>query len=243
MKEFQWDVRNRVRMGRFLTSTETQLIHECLRNEPDVHSILDVGGGAGRFAIPLETQGYSVTVMDIDLLALSWLKVRSSNTNAVQVSSQSRVWPIMDSAVDCVLSIEVPIVESSWFWQECRRVLKPTGIVIAWMTNKRSYKGMIYSMRRFIKSCLSMKFGEWENRFYIISVREATNLIEANEFQLRSVRGYNWIPGHRESDSFMIPLYAAIEQRLGLRKLASLSPWVLLKAICTKEEGSNAARR
>ena len=152
-------------------------------------------------------------------------------TNAILTGAQINAWPIQNSSVDCVMSIEVPVVECDWFWQECNRVLKTNGIVIITTLNRSSYKGILYRIRPLMKPFLSAGGKQWAERsFYNLSARAIVRQLEKNNFYLEQVLGFNWLPVGRESDLSIIPQMATIEQKLGFRNLVFQSPWVLIKA-------------
>lgn len=229
MKENIWDIKNRSRMGQYLTSVENSFIEERLQKNPNVHSILDVGGGTGRFAIPLEKRGLKVTVIEVDSSTLWWLKTKSSSMNGLLISSQARIWPIKDSSVDCVLAIQIPNLDTHWFWQECHRVLKPGGIVIASSLNSHSYKVLFHKMRPLLKLIVSNK-GDWVYRnYYQRSVRDIIKTLEENQFQFELASGYNWLPSKRDSNFFLIPFLGILEKKIGLRNFAFQSPWVIFQ--------------
>jgi len=231
LEEYYLDRQNRTRVGQYLTTIEGDFISECLQQEIAVHSILDVGGGTGRFAIPLHNKGYQVTITEVQLLPLRHLKAKSPHIDAVLTSRQARFWPIKGFAVDCVLAIEVPMVYNAWFWQECRRVLRPGGIVILSVLNARSYKGALYKMRWILKPFLSERGKRWATgRFYTMPARTVVQMLEAEGFRLCQAMGFNWLPAGRISDFSLIPLLATVEEKLRLRNLAFQSPWVILKA-------------
>lgn len=233
MQEYYWDVNNRTRMGRYLTAVETDFINACLQHEPTVHSILDVGGGSGRFAIPLEKKGYRVVVTEVAALPLRWLKIRHPAAQAVLTSRDAIAWPIRAASVDWVLAIEIPLVERPWFWQECYRVLRPGGCVITVATNRDSYKGALYTIRPLLNRFLSSPEGKtWALRrdFYGQSAQALVRLLEAHRFRLEQALGFNWLPAGRRSELPLIPMLAALERALGLRRLAFYSPWVIFKA-------------
>jgi len=211
---------------------EASFIFGALREEPNVHSILDIGGGSGRFAIPLQKRGYKVTVIEVDLLPLSWLKIRSPDSKVLLSGRHADGWPVRDSSFDCILTIETPVVEFSWFWQECRRVLRPGGIIIFSDNNANSYKGAAYKIKPFLRRFLSEKGKIWADQdgYYNMSAHEIIKLMEQDNFKLDKALGFNWLPIGRNSDFFLAPFYALIERALGLRKLALISPWVLIKA-------------
>lgn len=230
MKEYYWDMQNRSRMGQYLTSIEADFIDQCLQQEPDVHTILDVGGGSGRFAIPLEKKGYRVTVTEVRSLPLWWLKKRSPSTDALLISPEACDWPIKDASMDCILAIELPVIKFHWFWQECYRVLKPGGFVVTCASNRNSYKEALYKTLPFLRPLLSKQGKQRTGSIYNLSAQTVLQLIEENNFQLEQALGFNWLPAGRSSEFWLIPWLATLEQSLGLRRLPFRSPWVLYKA-------------
>ena len=55
-------------------------------------------------------------------------------------------------------------------------------------------------------------------------------------FEILAEEGYCWFPFWRESNSRLVPAAVQVEQWLGLRKLPTLSPWVI--TIARKTPGS-----
>lgn len=67
------------------------------RKLPGNSDILDVGGGDGRYALPLAQMGYNVTVLDIDLPHLKWLQI---NAEAVLSNTAGKVDPVLADATE-----------------------------------------------------------------------------------------------------------------------------------------------
>ncbi len=101
--------------------------------------ILEVGGGSGRFAIPIYRNGNQVIVEEIDSLPLEILHEREPKIPLILLDSKHKHFPIKDSSVDCVLCIEVvSLIESERFFSECNRILKQNGIIIFTTHNRYS---------------------------------------------------------------------------------------------------------
>ena len=49
-------------------------------------------------------------------------------------------------------------------------------------------------------------------------------------FKMLYEEGICWFPFSRSSNSLLVPMFTMIEQRLGLRRLPNLSPWVVFLA-------------
>jgi hypothetical protein len=131
------------------------------------------------------------------------------------------------------LAIEVPVIPTQeWFWQECRRILKPGGMAIIAMSNKASYKttlNRLYTSLKYLRG-KGPKPGAESIEFYILSARDVVQMLAKSDLRLEQTLGFNWLPLGRTSNSFLVPALAAVEQGLGLRRLPFQSPWVLLKA-------------
>lgn len=243
--EFLWDRMNRTRMGRYLTTVEVEFIIEGLARAPHVRTVLDVGGGSGRLAIPLQRRGYHVIVTEAEMLPLRWLAAKSPETPRVVTSAGAHTLPFRDGAVECILAIEIPPVYEGWFWAECRRVLTPRGLVIASTANRHSYKGMLHLFAGRVGP-LGRKAGRdgaVGERSDARSARGLEALIRAKGFEIERAQGFNWLPVRRGSNSPLIPFFAVVEKWTGLRRLMPVSPWLLFHARVTPGSGAGEAAR
>jgi SAM-dependent methyltransferase len=230
-REWYVDTMNRTTLGRYLTEIEMGALDNYLSAEPGIKTILDIGGGSGRFALPLRQRGYQVIVVEVDAEPLRNLRAHSREAAAVLTGIAPPVWPIGPASVDCVLAIEIPVIYSDWFWSESRRVVKPNGVVITNFVNKDSYKGMLYQLRPLLRPFLSNGGKRWADRqMYDHSARDVERTLTAHGFRLDHALGFNWLPVGRSSDLSLIPLMGSIERGLGLRNLPYASPWVMVKA-------------
>jgi len=53
-------------------------------------------------------------------------------------------------------------------------------------------------------------------------------------FKLVRKEGFNWLLFSRTSENFLVPLSAKMERLLRLRKMPSISPWVMVHAVTQK---------
>jgi len=218
-------------MGDYLHHVESQFIAKCLQKTEGVHRILDVGGGYGRLAIPLRKKGYQVTVTEVRPLPLHRLKVHAPQSDGILTGDRACDWPVKDAAMDCILAIQVPVVEFDWFWSECRRVLKPDGSVIFTATNHTSFKGLYHKLGDKLRPILlHLGVSQWKfQAYYSMSTSTVIQTFEAEGFQLRHALGYGWLPAGRDSNLSLIPLFARAEQMLNLGKFIFQSPWVIFE--------------
>jgi hypothetical protein len=105
-------------------------------------------------------------------------------------------------------------------------------VVIICTTNSYSYKGLLYKLRPVLRPFLSKKRKRWADRkdVYNLTARALRQLLEEHNFQFEQALGLNWLPVGRRSDSFLIPVWARLEQYLALTQRAQHSPWILLQA-------------
>lgn len=221
-EEYGWDWLNATRMGDYLTKVESRFITQCLTQCAWVTTILDIGGGSGRFAHPLHECGYNVMVTEMTPAALQSLQDRNPVLPSVLTSPYARELPVADRSVDCVLCIEVFALadDAAWFFPECYRVLREDGILIFTTHNKNSYKGM------------TKKLILRDRAFYSQSIGSTRTRLRDAGFAVLREQSFNWAPVKRLSNSRLIPVTGFVEQQMQpvLDHLVALSPWVLVLA-------------
>jgi len=226
--DYYWDRVTTTVMGQYLTQVEENFIQECLMlhlTKPAV--IFDVGGGTGKFAIPIHRNGYRVIVEETDFLPLKILHHREPAIPIILLDSKAKHFPIKESSVNCVLCIEViPLMESKWLFSECNRILKQNGIFIFTTHNRYSYKG--FYKKLLLKEDLS-KY-HWKKFHYVSSFQQMKLRLKNADFKLIRAKGFNWLPASRASNNELIPYFALIEKLLCLDLLLSLSPWIIIEA-------------
>lgn len=214
--------------GNYLTEIEWQFICECLSNNLNNSAkIFDVGGGSGRFSIPIAKKGYSILVSDITPLPLKILHQKAPEIPAILLDSADDIFPLKSASVDCILCIEVfPLIEGApWFFHECNRLLKKNGVIIFVCHNRCSYKGVY---KKFILR-EDRKHG-WMKFHYKSSLWAVRERLKKAGFELLLESGFNWIPVSRASNSKLIPLFAKAVKALRLSSFPFLSPWVIIAA-------------
>ena len=218
--EYYWDVANATTMGRYLTKTEYMFIDQCLRKNHFIQNILDVGGGSGRFAVPLYERGFNVVVLEKDLLPLHKLNKRKSEISTI--FGDGTHLPFNESTFDCILCIEISALvvhRGEQFFDECFRVLRKNGILIFTMGNRNSWVPIAQKLLLGI-----------EHRDYIYkkSLRDIKTELVRKGFKVELLRGFRWIPGGRVSNNKFIPLFQFSEKIFGLRFLKEISPQLLI---------------
>ena len=224
--QYLWDVAARTEMGRYLLDAELGFITRSivgLAKKPQI--ALDAGAGSGRITRPLSNLAVRVIATETEPALVKQLAGIESNVTPLLVSPESKRLPLQDATADVILSIQAAdLAQTGWFHQECGRVLKPGGVLILTLQNRRSWKGLLATRRP------ERYRGEFGARYYERSLADITRHLEAAGLMFERALGYNWLPFTRVSDSPLIKPLAKLERWLLLRRLAAASPWVLLSA-------------
>ena len=210
-----WDFENplsyRNRMGQYRTKKEVDFIGSYLTNKT---KILDIGGGSGRFAIPLHEAGHDVTVVEKNGEAIELLKSRCSDITLIH--NDFRKIEITDK-YDLVISIEVLIYMSDWqdVFQKVHNLLRDNGIFIFTAVNKSSWRTIV---RNIIRK---------KHVYTEMSTREYLQFISKNSFCLESCVGFSWIPLDVNSNSKFVDYFSYFEKIFQLQRWILQSPQLL----------------
>ncbi|RXA20923.1 class I SAM-dependent methyltransferase [Methanosarcina sp. MSH10X1] len=212
------DFANSTLMGTYLTKKEEEFINFILEKEHLNNSLLlDIGGGSGRFAIPLHLKGRKVVVLDSSANALSSLKNKQSDLPTIRGNGEKL--PFKSGTFDIIFVIETIeyIADKEDFLRDCHKMLKEEGILIVTILNRLSYK-MLHPNRRK------------RPEFYWTTYNKFKGLLALAGFDTKKAFGFNWIPANRSSNNSLIPYFAMIEDLLRLKYLPFISPWVIISA-------------
>jgi ubiquinone/menaquinone biosynthesis C-methylase UbiE len=209
-----WEKASETHMGKYLTQVETRFIMNSI-DLSKANTVMDVGAEAGRFSQLSKAASIETISLDINLYGLKRLKLKTKNINAIQ--ADARKTPIEDQTIDVIFMIEVLdyIPELDEALAECHRTLKLDASLILSFGNKSSLKAKLREIR---------------GKSYQHSYCKVTKaLIEAG-FSIKKKTGYNWLLFGRMSENRLIPILAKMERLFGLRRIPSLSPWVIIHA-------------
>jgi ubiquinone/menaquinone biosynthesis C-methylase UbiE len=214
-EETHWEKAAKTRMGKYLTQIETRFIQNAV-NLSSVNIVMDVGAEAGRFSQLSKTDNAEIVSLDIDSYGLKRLRLKTKNTNAIQ--ADARKIPVKDVTFDVIFMIEVLdyIAELDKALAECHRTLKPASSLIVSFGNKSSLKS---------------KLRELQGKSYRHSYSKVMKVLRETGFSVKKKTGYNWLLFGRTSGNRLIPFLAKMERFVGLRRIPSLSPWVILYAV------------
>jgi len=179
---------------------------------------LEIGCEGGRWSRLLTDLGWSMTCTDVDDEVLRLCEKRIPTAKCILAAPNDRKIPCLSNSIDLLLCIEVaPVIQSDWFLGESFRVLRGNGVMICVFWNLLSLRGLFAHTRVILSGTFDyyrLAYLSWKKR-----------LLGAG-FCTRHEEGYCWFPFRRDSNSSLVPYFTNLEQRLGLRKLSVLSPWV-----------------
>jgi ubiquinone/menaquinone biosynthesis C-methylase UbiE len=222
---------NGTRMGRLLTKIEWIFIKRALSLMGSPRTVLDIGGGDGRFARRLQEFGITPILLEKDTLPVFEYKSRDMSGSPLLLADGNYL-PLAPESVDCMMAIEVPACTDSahieGFLDQCQRVLKENGYLVFTSYNKLSFVGInkLLSPRKY-------KFTQYESytETYTITLKH----IARSGFELIDALGFRWAPFARASNNPLVPLFGFLEQRLKLQRIPQLSPW-LFWIVCKRRE-------
>ena len=123
--------------GRLEFVRTMELLGRYLPSPPSV--VVDVGGGAGAYAIPLAAKGYEVHLLDPMPLHVKQARSASDDAEhglASAAEGEARALPMADGSIDVVLLLGplyhlTELDDRLAALAEARRVLRPGGLVVA----------------------------------------------------------------------------------------------------------------
>jgi SAM-dependent methyltransferase len=184
---------------------------------------MDIGCEGGRWTRYLVDRAWSVTCTDIDPTVLATCQARHPGVKTVLVSGDDERFPAEDDSVDFLLVYEVrAVMQAAWFPAEALRVLKPKGVLAFTAHNPLSIRGLAYLTLH--RTGLRRRSGHFYEGPAYPQLRRALRQLG---FQMVREEGMAWFPFHRESDSPLIPAVSTLERAIGLRRLVSVSPWIV----------------
>lgn len=220
---YLWDPQNKNtydnRSGHYKYNRELTFILKSIQ-EPDSR-ILDIAGGSGRFAIPLQKLKNHLTVIDINNEAIEILKNRSSDIKSICADFTEID---LTDKYSYLLCIEALGYFRNWpfFFQKAHNLLTKDGRLILTYTNPQSWRFRLRKIRSGKKST-DYNYMKWS---------EFKQLITKAGFDIESCEGMNWIPLPLTSNSIFVNVFSLAERILRLNRWHNQSPWIL---VCLKK--------
>ena len=213
-EETHWEKAARTRMGKYLTRLETSFILDSI-NPSKTHIVIDVGAEAGRFS--LMSTNSKATVIGIDIDSYSLRRLKQKNKDVAVIQADARKIPLKNATFDAVFMIEVLdyIPELTEALSECSRILHPNSPLILSFGNQASLKAKLRELR---------------GKSYMHSYGQVMKCLLQTGFTVKRKMGYSWLPFGRMSNNRLVPFLAGLERLLRLKRIPSLSPWVIVYA-------------
>jgi len=206
-------------IGRYLFKHEYAFIRRSLGRVPRPDLLLDLGCGSGGLTLPLHDFGLAIVGADINPISLAAFQRISRNVPLVV--ADSRQLPFADATFDGVIAIQtLDFIDHHDFLRECSRVLRPDGLLVFDALNRHSYKW-------HLKNRIGRRKDHPSSN---LDYRELLRATRDYGFDIQVVRGYNWVPFTRETDSELVNVAALVESALRLHRFFKFSPKILVAA-------------
>jgi SAM-dependent methyltransferase len=220
VENYLWDISNpegyNNKSGHYKTRVEYEFIINHLSQ--NLKRILDLGGGSGRFAVPLKAKGFQVTVIDLNEQAIQICKERH-----IEDSFCMDFRLFEGKGFDVVLAIELFLVTTPGeVFKIASDSLNDNGLFIFVATNKKSWRYRLHNLRKK----KTPNLGEY-------SLNEYKRMLFAFRFSIIDISGFNWMPFRVNSNNILIPVFAFIEKTFFLNQWLTQSPWLIFA--CRKE--------
>jgi ubiquinone/menaquinone biosynthesis C-methylase UbiE len=213
--ETHWEKAAKTRMGKYLTRMETDFIFKSIVPS-QICTVLDVGAEAGRFSSIASEKKATVIGLDLDSYGLKRLKLKNEDVAVIQ--ADARKIPAKDNTFDAIFMIEVLdyIPDLDEAFRECHRTLKSDAVLIISFGNRSSLKSQLRKLR---------------GKSYMHCYSRVMQSLSGTGFSVVKKMGYSWLPFGRTSESRLIPFLALLEKLFALRRIPSLSPWVIVHSV------------
>jgi 2-polyprenyl-3-methyl-5-hydroxy-6-metoxy-1,4-benzoquinol methylase len=205
------------RTGRYKTKAQFEFILKNCKNKTG--RILDIAGGAGRFAVPLMDYSKNITVLDINEKAIQILKERKKEINTICGDFLSTEIPGKYSLILCIEAM--PYFED-WkgFFNKINSLMDTNGRYIFSYTNPDSW-------RFFLRKLKHLK-GGYSKKYTEMNFENLNKLLRMCGLEIENMEGMNWIPLGVTSNSPLVTFFENVEKIVGLKKWHSQSPWLLI---------------
>jgi SAM-dependent methyltransferase len=213
-----WERVALTRWGSYLSGIERSVLLKAagMADRPGI--ALEIGSEGGRWAALLLREGWQVVCTDVRAEMLELCQRRMPAARCVLVRPDAITISAETGTIDMVICVEVPpVVSAHWFAEEASRVLRPGGVLVGAMENRSSYRAALHRLFRR-RRC--------DAGFYRTAYPGLRNRLRREGFALIHEEGCCWLPFTRSSDSAFIPALVRLEERIGLRRLAAVGPWV-----------------
>jgi 2-polyprenyl-3-methyl-5-hydroxy-6-metoxy-1,4-benzoquinol methylase len=217
---YLWDFQDKNaynnRSGNYKTEVQMRFIMDNMRGHTD--RILDIAGGAGRFALPLTMYSKDITVLDINETAIRILKERNKSIHTICSDFMETV---IEKTFSLILCIEAIGYFSNWedFFKKIHSLMEDDGRFIFTYTNPSSWRFVLRNIKRKISTTRS---------YTEMDLKELQKLLYRCGLEIEVMEGMNWMPLPVRSNSIFVGPLAFSEKAFKLNKWYAQSPWLLL---------------
>jgi SAM-dependent methyltransferase len=211
------------RWGSYMTALEKKAILRAHDFSKTTGPAIEIGCEGGRWSKMLHDLDWKMTCVDIDAQALNICRARIPQAHCILTTPSDVRIPSHDRSMQLLLCMEVPAVlpNSNWIVEEACRVLKPGGILVGRFHNLLSGRGVFHHTT----AALRRKQDDYRRLYPTWRA-----LLRKKGFRFLHEEGLCWFPFRRASNSALVPKAIAFEEQIGLRRIPSLSPFVVFVA-------------
>lgn len=217
--KYNWDVLDPLaynnKMGHYKFTIQYNFIMKHLVK--NYKKILDVGGGSGRFAIPIFKSGRDITVLEQRDEALELLLSRCPDIKTVCCDFLEYD---CKEKFDFIFSIEVVNLINNWdlFFEKIYYHLNPGGKFVFTTVNPKSWREKLRKLHPHFQG-------------YYHPIDEVVNIIQRHSLTIEEIKGFCWQPFKVNSNCLFIDFFAKIEVLFGLNYFISQSPFLILAVV------------
>jgi SAM-dependent methyltransferase len=217
---YVWDFQDKNaynnRSGNYKTEVQLRFILDNLENKTE--KILDIAGGAGRFAIPLLEYSKDITVLDINETAIKILNGRNSRISTI---CGDFIETEIKKTFSLILCIEALGYFKNWedYFQKIYSLMDKNGRFIFTYTNPSSWRFFLRNVKRHITTT---------NSYTEMDLKDFKKLLAKCGLEIEVMEGMNWMPLPMRSNSVFVGPLAFTERAFKLNKWYSQSPWLLM---------------
>lgn len=217
-----WERVAHTRWGAYTADIAKQAILKAHDLSGKPTTALEIGCDGGRWSKLLTDLGWKMICTDINEEALNKCKRRVPTADCILVDPGANRLPCISESVGLLLCMEVgPVIQADWFIDEAFRVVKSDQLIVGVFWNFLSFRGFYSHIRNQL--CNSF---DWYKIAYPFWRRKLLN----KGFSMLYEEGYCWFPFGRSSNSIFVPFFTGLEKNLRLRKLITVSPWIVFIA-------------
>lgn len=206
------------RSGNYKTEVQMRFIRDNMQGHLD--KILDIAGGAGRFALPLLEYSKDITVLDINETAIKILKERNKSIHTICGDFMEVE---IKKTFSLILCIEALGYFNDWesYFKKIHSLLEKNGRFIFTYTNPSSWRFFLRNLKRKISNTRS---------YTEMNLTEFKKLLRRCGLEIEVMEGMNWMPLPVRSNSIFVGPLAFSERAFKLNKWYAQSPWLLISA-------------